>query len=215
MAEPYKISLPRIINRLQNIYINNGELSHDSLGRLIATLQNLAQQQQPQQQQSPGVRAPMPPSITPGGGGSPGGGGGSPGGGNSKFTDFFYPVSDSIGVGAGIGAHIANAVYKTKAAKHMARGNSTQHLASALSTPQSQAIFGNPLGELAKVSAEAGQANATKDLATGEAISNSLQDISNFVSSINTMRRLMKGDALNAAGLYAVGRLLHGLGRGS
>jgi hypothetical protein len=112
-----------------------------------------------------------------------------------------------LGTAASIGGRIANAVYKSKAAKQIARGNAAQHLAASMSTPQSQAIFGNPLGDLAKISADAGQANATQSLATGEAWQGSLQDIANFISTINTMRRLMSGDALSAMGLIAMQRM--------
>jgi hypothetical protein len=143
------------------------------------------------------------------GSGSGGGGGGSGGGGS--FTDYAWP-SDAVGLGFGIGGRIANAIYKTKAAKQLARGNSAQHFASALSTPQSQAIFGSPLSDMAKVSAEAGQANAAKSLATGEAWQGSLEDVSNFINSINTMRRLMKGDALSAMSLHAMRMFGQGMG---
>jgi hypothetical protein len=210
MAKPY-VNLPQLIFKLQTIYGAKGSIEGNTLGRLIATLQNL-------QQQSPVPATPTMPSPIPGTsnttlpGGGKGGGGGI--GGDSKFTDFFFPVTDTAGVISGIGGRIANAIYKTKAARQLARGNAAQHFASALSTPQSQAMFGNPLGEMAKISADAGQSNASKSLATGEVIQGSLDDISNFISSINTMRRLMKGDALNAAGLYAMHRLAGNMGRG-
>jgi hypothetical protein len=126
---------------------------------------------------------------------------------DNSFMNYFYPLTDIIGVGAGIGGRIANAVYKSKAAKQVARGNAAQHLAASMSTPQSQAAYGNPLGELAKVSADAGQAEAAKSLAKGEAWQGSLNDISNFISSINVMRRLMSGNSLSAMGLIAMQRL--------
>jgi hypothetical protein len=196
MPAPYA-NIARLIALLQ---AGNGTLNGISLPRLIATLQSL------QNGGAPGTA----PSVVPTG--STGGTGGIPasadipGGGNS-FLKYFYPVSDTIGVAAGIGGRIANAIYKSKAAKQVARGNAAQHLAAAMSTPQSQAIFGNPLGELAKVSADAGQANAATSLAKGEAWQGSLNDISNFISSINTMRRLMSGDALSAMGLIAMQRM--------
>jgi hypothetical protein len=143
--------------------------------------------------------------TTPSAGGASIGGTGS----SNSFMKYFYPT-DSIGVAAGIGGRIANAVYKSKAAKQLARGNAAQHLAAGMSTPQSQAIFGSPLGSLAKVSADAGQANATTSLAKGEAWQGSLNDISNFISSINTMRRLMSGNALSAMGLWGASRILRG-----
>jgi hypothetical protein len=127
--------------------------------------------------------------------------------GGSNFRKYFFPVSDTIGLVSGIVGRAANAYYKTKAARQMARGNAAQHFASALSTPQSQAVFGSPLSSLAKISADAGQANATKSLAIGDTIQGGLQDISNFISSVNTMRRLMQGDALSAMGLIAMQRM--------
>jgi hypothetical protein len=170
----------------------------NSVGRMSAMLQQL--QQQP--------RTPSAPTVTP----SSGKDAIQPdikdiGGSSNNFLKYFFPVSDTIGLVSGIVGRAANAYYKTKAARQMARGNSAQHLASALSTPQSQAVFGSPLSGLAKISADAGQANATKSLATGDAINGSLQDISNFISSVNTMRRLMQGDALSAMGLIAMQRM--------
>jgi hypothetical protein len=164
-------------------------------------------------------------AVQAGGAGAPAGGapGGTPGnvpntgagagagGGAGRFRDFFYMPSDPIGLGLSVGGNIANAVFKSKAAKQIARGNAPQHLAAALSTPQSQRIFGDPLGSMAKISADAGQAKATTSLATGEAIQNSANDVANFISSINTMRRLLGGDALSAMSLHAMNNLIRGV----
>jgi hypothetical protein len=135
---------------------------------------------------------------------------------NKKETilNWMWPT-DVIGLGVGIGGRIANAYYKTKAARQIARGNAAQHLAAAMSTPQSQAVYGSPLSGIAKISADAGQSNAAKSLATGEAWQGSLSDISNFISSINVMRRLMKGNAMSAMAFEAMRRFLQGRGGGT
>jgi hypothetical protein len=205
MAGRGAYNVPRLMTKLRKIHSTPGKESvtftWDSLGRLLATLEMLPQ--------TPVTNAP--PVVAPGVGGTsniptPGTvtGGGSPSA--ATFRKFFYP-SDIIGSAASIGGRVANAYYKSKAAKQMARGNAAQHLAASMSTPQSQAIFGSPLSGLAKLSADAGQAKATQSLAQGEAWQGSLQDIANFISSINTMRRLMSGDALSAMGLIAMQRM--------
>jgi hypothetical protein len=209
MAKPYT-NIPRLIASLQALLATGGMPSKGQLGRILATLQTMSAS-------GGGTAAPIPvptaaPIPVPTGAGNipptnvPPGGGGS----STSFKDYFYPVTDTLGVAASIGGRIANAVYKSKAAKQLARGNAAQHIAASLSTPQSQQIFGSPLGELAKVSADAGQAAATKSLAKGEAWQGSLQDISNFISSINMMRRLIGGNAMSAYGLLALQRMYTG-----
>jgi hypothetical protein len=206
----YAKGLPHLVNLFQG-YLNTGgnvPINKYTLGRILATLNATIQQ-------TPVTGAP--PVVAPGAGDilDPPEPGTVTGGGSNAatFRKFFYP-QDVLGIGASIGGRIANAVYKSKAAKQVARGNAAQHFAAALSTPQSHAIFGSPLGSLAKISADAGKANATKSLATGEAWQGSLQDISNFINTINTMRRLMNGDALSAMSLMAIRHLMNGQGRG-
>jgi hypothetical protein len=208
MAKPYT-NIPRLIASLQALLATGGTPSKGQWGRILATLQAMPASG------GGGTAAPIPvptaaPIPVPTGAGNIPPTNVPPGGGSMSFKDYFYPVTDTLGVAASIGGRIANAVYKSKAAKQLARGNAAQHIAASLSTPQSQQIFGSPLGELAKVSADAGQAAATKSLAKGEAWQGSLQDISNFISSINMMRRLIGGNAMSAYGLLALQRMYTG-----
>jgi hypothetical protein len=181
-----------------------GTLNPKELGRIIAFL--VQQRQQPGGTPAP---APVPaPAPGTGAGSTPSDPTMSDGAsGNNSFMNYFYPASDLIGLGAGVIGRSVGAYYKSKAAKQIARGNAPQHIAAALDNPQSAAIFGSPLTQLTGISGDAGQAAATKSLATGEAVQGSLQDVSNFISSINMMRRLMSGNALSAMGLIALQRM--------
>jgi hypothetical protein len=207
---PKPYNMTRLITLLTNMRnAGGGTLTVNQLGRILALLQ---QQTMPPAggngTPSPvGVPTPavpgtgsniIPPTVIPPT---------DTGGGGNSFLKYFYPVTDILGVGASIGGRIANAYYKTKAAKQVARGNAPQHLAASLSTPGSQAVYGNPLGDLAKISSDAGQAAAATSLAKGEAWQGSLQDVSNFISSINTMRRLFDSNSLTAMGLIAMQRM--------
>jgi hypothetical protein len=202
MASAY--SLPNLIRNYRKLYHTPGNsgltLNQNQFGRLIALLEA----SQPTATPAP-MPSPVPTSSNTTLPGDQGSGGGSKG--KGSFTDFFFPWTDSASLGFGIGGRIANAVFKHKAANQIARGNAPQHMAAALSTPQSQALFGNPLGSLAQISADAGQRNAAKSLAKGEAWQGSMDDLSNFISSVNTMRRLLQGDSLSAMGLIAMQRM--------
>jgi hypothetical protein len=184
---------------------SGGQINAHRLARLLATLQGM--------QNTTNTNVSIPASVAPLANSGGGSGGSGDGGGQAdragSFMDYFFPVSDTISLGAGIAGKVINSLYKDKAAKQVARGNAAQHLAAALSTPNSQKVFGNPMGELAKVSADVGQANAAGSLAKGEAWQGSLQDVSNFISSINVMRRLMKGNAFGAYSLMAMQRLMN------
>lgn len=127
----------------------------------------------------------------------------------NSFKNYFYPTSDILGLGFGMGGKLVGAGFKSAAANQLARGNAAQHIAAAMSNPSSEAVFGNPLGNLAKISADAGQAKASGTLAWGDATQGSAEDVSNFINSINTMRRLMSGNALSAMGLWGMGRIIN------
>jgi hypothetical protein len=142
------------------------------------------------------------------GGGSDGGGPVNPGTNKGSFKDFMFIPSDLISIGAGIAGRAAGAIAKNVAAGQMARGNAPQHFAASMSNPSSEARFGNRLGNLAQIAADAGQAKATGTLATGEAVQGGFQDISDFISSINVMRRLMQGNALTGMGILGMNRLM-------
>jgi hypothetical protein len=179
------------INGILEVAYNEGKLGKINMGKLAATFDQLA-------------NAPV---TTGAGGTTPPPSSGTPS--DNSFKNYFYPGSDIASLGFGTLGRAIGAYHKGRAAKEMARGNAPQHLAASMGNPSSDATFGNPLANLAQISADAGQAKATGTLAAGEAWQGSLQDISNFISSINTMRRLMSGNALSAMSLLGMGRIIN------